>query len=121
MKTISSLVMISISASVLAQTQSAEHPSVHSGTNILQLTPSLINELADEMRQKNPALLAVRARTNAAAASLSAIRSWEDPTARLGGVIAREEFRASDGDLVYGVDQKLPLFGKPKLARRVAQ
>jgi len=121
MKTINSLIIISISATVLAQTQPAEHPSIHSGTNILQLTPSLINDLADEMRQRNPALLAVRARTNAAAAGVSAIRSWEDPTARVGGVVAREEFRASDGDLVYGVDQKLPLFGKPKLVRRVAQ
>jgi len=121
MKTINSLIIISISATVLAQTQPAEHPSIHSGTNILQLTPSLINDLADEMRQRNPALLAVRARTNAAAAGVSAIRSWEDPTARVGGVVARGEFRASDGDLVYGVDQKLPLFGKPKLVRRVAQ
>src|SRR6267378_2067377 len=121
MKTINSLIIISISATVLAQTQPAEHPSIHSGTNILQLTPSLINDLADEMRQRNPALLAVRARTNAAAAGVSAIRSWEAPTARVGGVVAREEFRASDGDLVYGVDQKLPLFGKPKLVRRVAQ
>ena len=121
MKTIYSLIIISISATVLGQTQPVEHAFVPSGTNLLQLAPSFINDLADEMRQKNPALQAARARTNAASAGLSAIRSWEDPTARVGGVVAREEFRASDGDLVYGVDQKLPLFGKPKLARRVAQ
>jgi cobalt-zinc-cadmium efflux system outer membrane protein len=113
--------MISISASVFAQTQSAEHASVHSGTNVLQVTPALLSDLADEMREKHPALLAARARTNAAAAGLSAIRSWEDPMARVGGVAARESFRASDGDIIYGVDQKLPLFGKPRLARQVAR
>jgi len=121
MKTIYSLIIISISATVLGQTQTVEHASIPSGTNVLQLSPPLLTELAEEMRQKNPALQAARARTNAAAAGLSAIRSWEDPMARLGGVAAREAFRASDGDVIYGVDQKLPLFGKPKLARRVAQ
>src|SRR6267142_3593775 len=121
MKTIYSLIIISITVTVLGQTQPVEHASVPSGTNLLQVTPSFITELAEEMRQKNPALQAARARTNAAAAGLSAIRSWEDPMARLGGVAAREAFRASDGDVIYGVDQKLPLFGKPKLARRVAR
>lgn len=123
MKTICSLIMILISGVgvVLARAQPTEHEHIPSGTNVLQLTPSLLNELAEEMRQKSPALLAARARTNAAGAGLGAIRSWEDPMARIGGVAAREEFRASDGDLIYGVDEKLPLFGKPKLARRVAQ
>src|SRR2546421_1798089 len=121
MKRISSLIIISISANVLAQAQPAGQASVRSETNILQLTPALLNDFADEMRAKHPALLAARARTNAAAAGLSAIRSWEDPMARVGGVAARETLRASDGDIIYGVDQKLPLFGKPKLVRRVAQ
>src|SRR5205085_4437374 len=121
MKRISSLIIISISANVLAQAQPAGQASVRSETNILQLTPALLNDFADEMRAKHPALLAARARTDAAAAGLSAIRSWEDPMARVGGVAARETFRASDGDIIYGVDQKLPLFGKPRLARRVAR
>ncbi len=34
---------------------------------------------------------------------------------------AREEMRADEGDLIYGVEQKLPLFGKPGLARAVAR
>jgi len=41
--------------------------------------------------------------------------------ARLGGMAAREEMRADEGDLIYGVEQKLPLFGKAKLARSVAR
>ena len=120
MKIFNTLIIVLISATVLAQT-TPDELHVPAGTNVLHLTPALLNELADEMREKHPALLAARARTNAAAAGLNAIRSWEDPMARVGGVAAREEFRASDGDVIYGVDQKLPLFGKPKLARRVAQ
>src|ERR1041385_7538378 len=34
---------------------------------------------------------------------------------------AREEMRADDGDILYGVEQKLPLFNKPALARRAAR
>jgi len=79
-----------------------------------------LNQLVKELDAKNPAILASLARTNAAAASVRAVRSWEDPIARVGGIGAREELRASDGDLLYGVEQKLPLFGKPARRRRVA-
>ena len=92
-----------------------------SATNAVRLTPEFINQLAEEMRTNHPALLAARARTNAASAGVDAVRTWEDPTARVGGMAAREEFRASDGDIIYGAEQKLPLFGKAALARRVAR
>jgi outer membrane protein TolC len=72
------------------------------------------------MGTNNPSRLAALARTNAAGANVQAIRTWQDPTARLGGMAAREELRHSDGDLIYGIDQKLPLFGKPQAARRLA-
>jgi outer membrane protein TolC len=111
--------MICFCAPGFAQTAPEHSP----GPNVpaLRVTPSLLNELAEEMRVKNPALLAASARTNAAGASISAIPTWADPTVRAGGMAARDDFRASDGDLIYGVEQKLPLFGKPNLARRVAQ
>ena len=91
-----------------------------SATNRLVVTPEILGRLAEEMRAAHPALQAARARTNAAAAGVSAVRTWEDPTIRFGGVAAREEFRASDGDVIYGAEQKLPLFGKPRAARNVA-
>ena len=111
--------MISMTAAAFSQT-TPDKPHSHSGTNALQLTPAFISKLANEMETNNPAILAGLARTNAAAASVSAVRSWEDPIARGGGMGAREDLRASDGDLIYGVEQKLPLFGKPAAARRVA-
>ena len=48
----------------------------------------------------------------------AAVRTWENPTAKFGVMGADREKRADDGDLVYGVKQKLPLFGKPQAARK---
>jgi outer membrane protein TolC len=90
-------------------------------TNAVTVTPEFVNQLAEEMRTNHPALLAANARTNAAAASVSAVRTWEDPMLRVGGLVAREEMRADDGDVIYGAEQRLPLFGKSALARRVAR
>jgi len=90
-------------------------------TNVVSVTPAFIARLAEEMRTNHPALQAAGARTNAAAANAAAVRVWDDPMVRVGGMAAREDFRASDGDLIYGVEQKLPLFGKPQRARAVAR
>jgi len=90
-------------------------------TNALVLTPSLINQLSDEMRTNHPALRASQARTSAAEANTKTVRVWEDPTLKIGGMLSETEMRAEDGDVIYGVEQKLPLFGKPQLARRVAE
>ena len=90
-------------------------------TNSLTLTPALVNLLAEEMRTNHPALTAARARTNAAATGVAAVRSWEDPMIRLGAMASDETMRRENGDLIYGAEQKLPLWGKPDFARRVAR
>ena len=90
-------------------------------TNAVQVTPSFINALADEALTNSPALKSADARINAARANEKTVRTWEDPTVHVGVNPARRSFRASDGDLIYGVEQKLPLFGKPKAARAVTE
>lgn len=90
-------------------------------TNALVLTPALVNQFAEEMRTNHPALAAAAARTNAAAAGIAAVRTWEDPMLKVGAMAAEEMMRMEDGDFSYGVEQKLPLWGKPALARRVAR
>ena len=90
-------------------------------TNAVVLTPELVNQFAEEMRTNHPALAAAAARTNAAAAGLAAVRTWEDPVFRFGGLAAEESMRREDGDILYGAEQKLPLWGKPALARRVVR
>ena len=92
-----------------------------SPTNPLVLTSEYITLLADALRTNHPAVLAAEARAEAAAQNARAVRTWADPTVRLGALAAREPMRAEDGDLIYGVEQKLPLFGKPAAAREVAK
>lgn len=108
--------VLGLGSASLLPAQSAAEASVP-----VEVTPEYVNQLAEEMRVKNPALAAAAARTNAAAANLAAVRTWEDPMASAGGMLAEEMMRAEDGDLIYGVEQKLPLWGKPKLARNAAR
>jgi cobalt-zinc-cadmium efflux system outer membrane protein len=86
----------------------------------LRLTPELITQFADEMATNHPSLLAARARTNAAAANVKSVRTWEDPMATVGVMAADRMMRMDDGDLSYGIEQKLPLFGKPGAMRKMA-
>jgi outer membrane protein TolC len=86
----------------------------------LQLTPELITQFANEMAAQHPALLAARARTNAAAANVKSVRTWEDPMARIGGMSAERMMRRDDGDVFYGAEQKLPVFGQPGAMRKMA-
>jgi cobalt-zinc-cadmium efflux system outer membrane protein len=83
----------------------------------------LINRLVAEARTNNPSLKAADSRVRSAALNAEAVRTWEDPMAMLGGSVysARGFSPSEDGNLAYGVEQKLPLWGRPKLTRRVAQ
>lgn len=92
-------------------------------TNVVQLTPLHINQFVDEMRTNHPALQALESRARAAGFGTNGVRTWEDPVFTFGGVAAssRGPKLSEEGDLVYGLEQKLPLFGKPQAARRVAQ
>lgn len=85
----------------------------------VELTPAVVNVLADTLRTNNPALLAAGARSDAAGANVAAVRTWEDPMLILGGMFADSMMREEDGDLLYGVEQKLPLFGRPKSMRQM--
>lgn len=87
----------------------------------LVVTPDFITRLADEMRTNHPALKAAAHRARAARSGAAAVRTWEDPMVVLGGMGADDEMRAQEGDLIYGVEQRLPIGGKPQAARRAAQ
>ncbi|HSH92550.1 MAG TPA: TolC family protein, partial [Roseimicrobium sp.] len=90
---------------------------------VVALTPSYLNLLAEEMRTNNAALRAAGSRAEAAEFNTASIRSWEDPTFKLGGTVAnpRGPKLNEEGDLSYGIEQPLPLFGKPQAARKVAE
>jgi outer membrane protein, heavy metal efflux system len=91
------------------------------GRDSVVITPDYVAGLSEQMRTANPALKAMEARTNAAVAGLRSVRTWEDPRVRVGGMLGSEMMRADDGDILYGADQTLPLFGRPRAARAVAR
>ena len=100
----------------------AAEPPAAAATNALAITPALIGRLLAEARTNHPALLAQDARTVAAGWNAAAVRTWDDPVFKLGGSISspRGSKPSEEGDLIYGLEQKLPLFGKAGRARRVA-
>lgn len=103
----------------------AVEPEPHraEATNAVRLTPAYVNSLVEVMRTNHPALRAFDARVRAASHATNAVRTWEDPQFSFGGTVTspRGFNTAEEGDLVYGLEQKLPLFGKPAASRRVAQ
>jgi len=121
MMTIIAVMLLAAGKTGMAQAPAAAPASPPSATNFIQLTSAYINQLAEEMRGRHPAIQAAWARTNAAAAGVRAVRTWDDPMVQLGGMAAREEMRADEGDIMYGIEQKLPLFSKPRFARSVAR
>lgn len=111
-----SLALIAMFAVSLA-TAAAPHDQA---TSSVTLTPAYISGLAELMRTNHPALQAAGKRIEATQANVAAVRSWADPTFTAGGMAASKDMRADDGDFFYGVEQKLPVFGKEKQERQTA-
>jgi outer membrane protein TolC len=112
-----------LSATAL-KTLGAEDPGSAKSTNVaVVVSTELIRRLAEEARTNNPSLRAASSRVSAAELNAGAVRTWEDPMLMLGGsVFSNRGFDpAEEGDLDYGVQEKLPLWGKPKANRKVAQ
>jgi outer membrane protein TolC len=114
MKSIQFLVLLSLFPALAATAPSDER---------ILVTPDLIDRLLVEAKAINPGIEASNARADAASAAVASVRTWDDPTFRLGlwqsspqGVKASQE-----GNIIYGVTQKLPVFGRPDLARNVAE
>jgi cobalt-zinc-cadmium efflux system outer membrane protein len=88
----------------------------------VEITPDLVDRLALEAQGKNPAIQSAGARTQAANAVVAGVRTWDDPTASFGlWTSSSRGFSSSEqGNLVYGLEQRLPLYGRPDLMRKVA-
>jgi outer membrane protein TolC len=88
----------------------------------IEITSEFVDTLVREAKTQNPGLEAAISRVGAAKYAVAAVRTWEDPTAYFGlWVSSSRGFEASqEGNLIYGLDQKLPLYGRPDLMRKVA-
>ncbi|MGH7953630.1 MAG: TolC family protein, partial [Limisphaerales bacterium] len=93
-----------------------------SATNTVVITSEFIARLMDEAQTNNPGQLAANSHAKAAAANVGSIRVWDDPMFMFGGSVysPRGMDPAMMGDLTYGISEKLPLWGMPKLNRQVA-
>ena len=102
---------------------SAAAPFASAQTNpaTVIVTPAFLTGLAEELRTNNPALLAASSRTRAAEFNAAGVRIWEDPMLYMGTQVADQAMKADEGNLIYGIAQKFPLFGKPQAMRRAAQ
>jgi len=74
------------------------------------------------MRTNHPALAAAAERRRASRLNAEGVRRFADPEVRFGGAIYSPEGMnpAEQGNLVYGVEQKLPFLGKETADRRLA-
>lgn len=92
--------------------------------NSVRLTAVILDAYVESMRTNHPALRAQFARVGAAGHAAEGVRTWGDPTLAFGGTVsdgARGPALREDGDLVFELEQPLPLFGKARAARTVAQ
>jgi outer membrane protein TolC len=120
MKTFGIILLVSAS---LLKVLAADDVKPFEATNAIVISTDLINGLAEEARTNNPSLKAANSRIKTATLNADAVRTWEDPMAMFGGSVYSDKgFKPTeDGNLAYGLEQKLPLWGKPRLTRRVAE
>lgn len=107
---------------VIAQDEH-DHDDASRGTNSILLTTAVINQMVEELRTNHPALRAADARALAANLNTNSVRVWEDPKFVFGGTLysAKGMNPGEEGNLIYGIEQKLPLFGKARAAQRAAR
>ena len=90
-------------------------------TNHLKLTSAVLGSYTEELRTNSPAMKAAQARRSAAESRVDGVRTWANPEVSLGLSIASRQKREDDGDLVYGVSQSLPLWGRVAAERGAAE
>jgi outer membrane protein TolC len=103
--------------------RAAEETKPVEATNVVVISTDYIDRLVAEARTNSPSLKAADSRVRFATLNAQAVRTWDDPMAMFGGSVysSRGFSPSEDGNLAYGVEQKLPLWGRPKLTRRVAE
>lgn len=102
-------------ASVLGAAPAESPPEV--------LSPPTISRWVEVMRTNLPALAAAGERFRAATFNAQGVRRFEDPKALFGGAVYSPSGMSpsQEGNLIYGIEQPLPILGKETAARQKAQ
>ncbi len=86
------------------------------------VTADLVRRLSDRMRERHPELRGLLQASRAERLNADGTRRWADPDVMLGGALYRyADMARENGDVYYGVEQKLPVMGKEKAARALAE
>ena len=118
MKLLYSIILLIATATIAAAQSSSGDPNAGG----VPISSGLISRLLIEVRTNHPSLKAADSLTRAARFGVEAVRIWEDPTVTFGGSLyaSRGMNPAEEGNLAYGVEQRLPLWGRPHAAKAVA-
>lgn len=85
------------------------------------VTSDLVRRLSERMRDRHPELRGLGHSATAERLNAEGTRRWANPDAMLGGALYRYANMAREnGDIYYGVEQRLPLMGKESAARALA-
>jgi outer membrane protein TolC len=86
------------------------------------VTADLVRRLSEQMRERHPELRGLADSSRAERLNADGTRRWADPDVMLGGALYRyADMVRENGDVYYGVEQKLPVMGKEKAARALAE
>jgi outer membrane protein TolC len=85
------------------------------------LDDGFLSRVRAEASRTHPAAVAANQRAAASGHDVRAIRLWDDPMIGLGFMAADTLMRADQGDLLFGVEQKLPKPGMFDAQRRKAE
>lgn len=85
------------------------------------VTAELVRRLSERLRDRHPEMRGLGHTVAAERLNADGSRRWADPAVMLGGGLYRYAAMAREnGDLFYGVEQRLPLMGKERAARALA-
>lgn len=117
------MVVVLVIQGLTSVTQAVEdtNPGQHPSSSPA-LTSSVLKQWAEQMRTNSSAMASSRSQIEAMRQSEKAVRVWEDPKLKLGVYTAsrRGPRLSEEGDLQYGAEQQLPLWGKARAEREVA-
>jgi len=96
------------------------------GASVVGAESPPLATLADLLREaaaKNPEAEAARHRWEAAQQAVTTAKAWDDPMLTLAGRVPSSQATPAsmDGDIGYGLTQRIPFFGKKALAGTIAE
>ncbi len=85
------------------------------------LDDAFLSRIRGEAARTHPSAVAGKHRAEAAAQDVKSVRLWEDPMVGLGFMTASEMMRQDEGDIILGLEQRLPKPGMYDAQRRKAE